>query len=53
MKDKKNVVKWNFVFYLLEFLYTILVYNFSWDYFGSVVFEIYSKGFIWFLASYW
>ena len=25
MKDKKNVVKWNFVFYLLEFLYTILV----------------------------
>ena len=31
----------------------IFVYNFSWDYFGSVVFEIYSKGFILFLASYW
>ncbi len=24
-RDKKNVVKWNFIFYLMEFIYTILV----------------------------
>jgi putative LPS biosynthesis related flippase len=25
MKNKKNVVKWNFIFYFMEFLYTILI----------------------------
>ena len=38
-------------FYIL--FYGILVYNSDWNRFSSIIYGIYSQGFIWLLVSYW